>query len=191
MQIMLFIQKALSGNPQTKKCKDCKESFPLDCFGDSGNGYKKSYCRDCASKRSSKWNKENNTRYRKNLKSFYDKNPDYRYENHKEWCENNRDRISEYGKERWIKVGRRFRKHKIGLISRFGPFCQFCKKIDSWDDQLQVDHIHPLAKEDSYIGDINEFENAQLLCKTCNVKKYDRMIPSFQNRNLWFRLYVK
>lgn len=43
----------------------------------------------------------------------------------------------------------------------------------------QVDHIHPYSKRDSYFkgaDKINEIDNLQLLCPSCNLKKYDKVI---------------
>lgn len=38
-------------------------------------------------------------------------------------------------------------------------------------EKLEIDHIHPVSKKG-----LNEFSNLQVLCKTCNIRKSDKII---------------
>jgi len=50
-------------------------------------------------------------------------------------------------------------------INRNEKFCSYCKS----STELQVDHIIPLVK-----GGVDELENLQYLCSTCNLSKHGK-----------------
>jgi superfamily II DNA or RNA helicase len=54
----------------------------------------------------------------------------------------------------------------------FGGICQNCNDIlDFHHDEWEVDHIHPFSK-----GGQTSIKNAQLLCKSCNQKKGNKIM---------------
>lgn len=68
------------------------------------------------------------------------------------------------------KEKRRYISRKIRefIFNLFNSKCNFCGSAD----KLEVDHIYPFSK-----GGSNDKENLQLLCKPCNLKKFNK-IPS-------------
>lgn len=109
-------------------------------------------------------------------KQYYRKNRDREIQTSTEWLKQNSDRRNQYKRERWSKVsGHSYQRHKRVLELAYGSLCQLCQQEFDLDD-LQVDHIHPIAKMDTYAGDdIHEYVNLQLLCKPCNISKGDRI----------------
>ena len=76
-----------------------------------------------------------------------------------------------------------YRRHRRVLEMAYGPVCQLCGKIHESSDTLTVDHIHPVARMESYIGvrdgwpdGINSYANLQLACRSCNSAKGDRLL---------------
>lgn len=55
---------------------------------------------------------------------------------------------------------------KAKVFARCDFKCVYC----SSEDNLQIDHIIPITK-----GGGDEIENLQILCKTCNVKKSNKL----------------
>ena len=51
------------------------------------------------------------------------------------------------------------------LIQNGEAKCAYCGSTDN----LQIDHIKPIAR-----GGTNDFDNLQILCKSCNCRKSDR-----------------
>ena len=76
--------------------------------------------------------------------------------------------------------GVNYRRRAWFLAARDGWRCNTargwgCGK-DLSDCAFEVDHIHPVARADSYVGcDINEDANLQLLCPKCNGRKGDKV----------------
>lgn len=52
------------------------------------------------------------------------------------------------------------------VMSKHGAKCSYCDSIDD----LTIDHITPIAK-----GGKNEIDNLQVLCRSCNCQKGDRL----------------
>ena len=56
---------------------------------------------------------------------------------------------------------------------------KFSEKHILGDEVAAIDHIHPFSKRDYYIHGsekINELENLQALCLSCNLKKSDKTV---------------
>lgn len=51
------------------------------------------------------------------------------------------------------------------LTNKYGVICANCGSTDN----LQIDHIKPIAR-----GGTNNFDNLQILCRSCNCRKSDR-----------------
>lgn len=61
------------------------------------------------------------------------------------------------------------------LVRAYGAKCAYCGKRK----RLDIDHIHPVSK-----GGYTCFQNLQLLCRTCNLKKGDKL-PHEIGHILW------
>lgn len=70
---------------------------------------------------------------------------------------------------------------RFGVLKRQKWKCNLCgqtlkfNKYSKWEGQItHIDHIHPYSKRNSYIKGpsfINEPENLQALCPSCNLSK--------------------
>lgn len=117
-----------------KNCTGCGESLPLNQFrsrGGSKSHLKKSRCNTCL------------------------------YKQHKQWSEENIDKISIYReKDKW-NLRKRCQRHNISVSEFMSVYneqdcsCAICKKEISIEDSA-IDHNH----------DSGEFRG--VLCKTCN-----------------------
>jgi hypothetical protein len=58
------------------------------------------------------------------------------------------------------------------LLQELGNECQICHKVFNLAD-LQVDHCYPLSG-----GGKNEWDNIQLLCRSCNISKHTKIFIS-------------
>jgi hypothetical protein len=58
-------------------------------------------------------------------------------------------------------------KTKYEVFLRFKSTCNYCGSRE----KLEIDHIHPYSK-----GGGSNIENLQLLCKTCNIKKSNKLL---------------
>ena len=63
------------------------------------------------------------------------------------------------------------------LKQKFNYKCACCGRSES-DVQLTVDHIIPLAR-----GGTNYLDNLQILCKSCNSRKRDRILVQPEVKN--------
>jgi hypothetical protein len=61
---------------------------------------------------------------------------------------------------------RKHAKHKWTVFKRDGFKCVMC----GYDEDLEVDHITPFSK-----GGTDDLENLQTLCKTCNIRKGNKI----------------
>lgn len=124
-------------------------------------------------------NKESENEYskrysQKNAESLKEKNKQYR----------NSDKGREVSYKRSLK--RRSYKHKVQftpherseILERDNWTCQYCnitvhdRHTGDWNtpDKAHIDHIVPLSK-----GGSSELNNLQVLCRTCNLSKNDKL----------------
>ncbi len=71
-----------------------------------------------------------------------------------------------------IQSGKEYREAIITfLFERDGPTCDECgRSLLTWGGPIDIDHIVPRAK-----GGLNRLDNFQLLHKSCNSAKRDRL----------------
>lgn len=61
---------------------------------------------------------------------------------------------------------------KLKLAARDGAKCRYCHATDN----LHIDHINPVSKyQNRGFNDVNEIDNLQLLCQSCNLKKSNKI----------------
>jgi 5-methylcytosine-specific restriction endonuclease McrA len=58
------------------------------------------------------------------------------------------------------------RNQRDRVYARDGHLCRHCGATA----YLEIDHIHPVSK-----GGTNDLENLQVLCQTCNLKKFNHV----------------
>jgi len=185
-----------------KTCSKCKKEKSLIEFGklsSSSDGLKRR-CKKCANKAIREWNKNNpdkskaiSKRSRKNnnkTRQKWDaKNRAKINKQAREWRSRNKDKVSAQAKK-WRKnnphkraiqhINRRALKNnvvndytakdRIATLSVFNNQCFLCKSTDN----LCVDHHYPLSK-----GNGLSLNNAVVLCRSCNSKKYNRSPEEF------------
>lgn len=127
------------------------------------------------------WHNENKERVNENSRNWSKRNKKKRAEHRKKWRMNNKDKIYSYGlKRRSYKQKVSFVTHeRIEILERYNYTCQCCgirvhdRSTGHWNtpDKAHIDHIIPVSK-----GGNSELDNLQLLCRTCNLSKSDKII---------------
>jgi 5-methylcytosine-specific restriction endonuclease McrA len=188
-----------------KTCTLCKDQKLLDCFGKdkTKKDGKRSWCLDCTnSNRMARYiphprqilAKEERLRNdRKSKQNWYELNKEKANRRIQEWKNRNREHCRETNRL-WIKNNpekardnSRLQAHrrrcringKVTIIewqqilSRLGNKCLacYCAAEETKEGYLTIDHIIPLSK-----GGQNSINNIQPLCKTCNLRKYTKII---------------
>lgn len=183
-----------------KVCTKCKEEKSFEEF------YKDKQKKDglcCSCKTCIKeFRQQNEDDIRKQSKKYYQKNYEKIREKRKdyfaEYRKNNRKLLREKGKEyrqtergketnyrkklkrRSYKANVEFKPHKRKeILKRNNWTCQYCgikvhdKRSGNWNtpDKAHIDHIIPISK-----GGNSELSNLQVLCRTCNLSKSDKVV---------------
>ena len=95
-----------------------------------------------------------------------------------QWQYENMESVLARNAKRQKELGTGYRKSKKFLFESFGNVCQMCKEEFEYDE-LQVDHIWPFSKKEMFMINISSMANLQLLCKSCNPKKGNRLPEHF------------
>lgn len=173
-----------------KQCTKCKETKAFDNFHQNKKGDKfglHSHCKECRrldrrlsyikySDKYAEWNSRwnmNNPEKRKEYDINRDKNK--RYRKHREWILSHPEKKSMYDKKykhsKSTNGGVLDRYTQELLFMIFGNICCKCKSKTN----ITIDHIKPVSK-----GGSNFIYNLQLLCRSCNSSKGNRIIIDYR-----------
>jgi 5-methylcytosine-specific restriction endonuclease McrA len=160
--------------------KKCPNGHTSERYTKTGN------CCECLLLNANKWRANNphkvklyskkyhvDNRDDRNLKSrlWHSSNKDKHKQLNKEWHEKNKtSRVIHEAKRRALKksIGGSFTKKDINLILyKQKNQCVYCNVNISTG--FHIDHIKPISK-----GGDNSKENIQVLCKRCNLSKYNK-----------------
>ena len=124
------------------------------------------------------------------MREYYKKNKDKIRLYIMDWQRNNPDRISNYRTNTNFK--RRSKEFKVDfkpferkeLLERDNWTCKCCgikvhdRSTGNWNtpDKAHIDHIIPISK-----GGNSEPSNLQILCRTCNLTKSDKLVLQLNN----------
>lgn len=118
--------------------------------------------------KAAKYQRDNPEQARRSTKKWTEANPEKKYE----WSVRNSLRLRQYCHMRRsrIKGGEQLTEEFIGQLMRDQDnSCNACRV--SFDEApMQLDHIIPLSK-----GGVHAWHNVQLLCRSCNCSKTDKM----------------
>ena len=144
------------GDIQTKKCTKCGKEKPTTLFNfKEGRKRLRPSCKECDSKVSSRWYRENKDRVRARCHEWYKENKEKSAEYTKKWREANRERA------RFLSLSNR-RKRLYGIskeqyaqmVADAGGVCAICRR--PFSGYPNIDHDH-------HTGAVRE-----LLCSQCN-----------------------
>ena len=111
-------------------------------------------------------------------KKWRKEHPNNCKESQKKWRGKNMDRVIFLNEERRTRKKEAIGNFTFGewelLKKQYGYCCPSCRKCEP-EIKLTIDHIVPLSK-----GGSNYIENIQPLCRSCNSKKYVKVIK-YQN----------
>jgi 5-methylcytosine-specific restriction endonuclease McrA len=179
-----------------KTCYSCKETKSLDDFhrNKTRSDGRTSRCKVCQKRLSKEYREKNSDKISETNKSYRENNSDRLREYQREWVKENRDRVNENNKRyRQTEKGkelayrknmkRRSHKHRVYfrphhrkvILDRDSWKCRCCgvdvhDRRDNTPDKAHIDHIVPISK-----GGNSEPDNLQVLCRTCNLSKADKI----------------
>ncbi len=118
--------------------------------------------------RTSKYQKENPEQARLSTKKWTEANLDKKYD----WGARNRLKLRQYCHKRrvLVKGWEELTEEMIGQMMRDQDNCCNACHISFDEAPMQLDHIIPLSK-----GGLHAAHNIQLLCRSCNCAKTDKM----------------
>lgn len=156
---------------KTGQCVDCK-NISTNEWKEKNKEWFPEHCRKYARQRQQK----NRNLFAQKCKEWRLKNPEKQKQLNKDWKSRNPEsrRVHE-AKRRALKkksCGSYSVKDVKGLIENQYGVCVYCK--ESIVDKYHVDHKTPLSR-----GGSNELDNIQILCPTCNQRKYNKTHDEF------------
>jgi len=175
----------------TKVCTVCGKEKDLSEFNwkNRAKGYRKSACRECTTKADAQWKAANidhvrqkDAEYRAKRRmelvekqhKWREANPDRYRQIHSKWKRNNKDTVNALTHKRRAQIaggeGSYTAADWEAIKQRQDYRCLFCGKREP-DITLTVDHIVPVSQGGSSYPD-----NLQGLCKSCNSKKWKRIM---------------
>lgn len=174
----------------SKRCTKCGETKSFSDFTkdkSKKSGYC-SWCKECHSELSAKWNRLHPEKVKESLRKWLSENIEkrrqysrekqkqYGYkpnpEIHRKWKRNHPEKISQYNRNR--RASRKGSEGNISadewnnVVSRYGNKCLCCGATNI---KLTLDHVIPLST-----GGTHTIDNVQPLCTSCNSRKRDRQI---------------
>lgn len=142
-----------------KKCTKCEEVRPLEDFHSKGGDMKRSDCKVCANK---------------HRRERYSKNPGGTARRRAELKRTNPEKVKEDDK-RWRERKRKTPPLPPKLRAAVLEAYSQCARCETTDD-LTVDHIKPISA-----GGTNDWDNLQVLCLSCNCRKWTKEIDYRKN----------
>jgi len=172
-----------------KRCAMCSKWKPLDAFPHANNRKaigshgRQAYCSPCNLKKSNEWTLKNPEAKKRHRSQFYwrdaekhrakkrELSPQQRAEKNaktRAWRKANMGKVLAWNKLRIHRkraAGDGPDRWDLGwLICHQDARCTYCKEM--LPDRKHLDHKTPISR-----GGLNELENMQWLCPTCNMKK--------------------
>ncbi len=157
-----YSRKYRKEHPEWKKesNRKWKEKYP-DYWKEYWRKYHKKYPRKSRNRQAEK-------------RIYYQRNKEYFLSKCREWRSKNREKSRHQVKSYKVRKKNAIGSHTLDewetLKVKYGWTCPDCKKREP-EIILTEDHIIPLSK-----GGLNNIENIQPLCRSCNSKKGDRII---------------
>jgi hypothetical protein len=177
-----------------KVCNDCNENKPYSEFyaqektnakGESYTYYPP-YCKECASKRASKYQRDNPEWTKSYAKKIYrrkkqyfkekayrwkDKNEEYARSTQREWRRSHPDRIKEYREETLFHKKHEISGDELNELYRYADSnCMYCGISEELAIEKYKQRLH---KDHAYNEGSNGIDNCILACKSCNSSKRD------------------
>lgn len=183
-----------------KICSKCGENKSLsDFYFRKDTGTHRKECKSCVRSRSIKYHHNHrddvNARHRDYFKVYFEENKEHINKKNREYWIDKREEKQLYDKDyRQSEKGRdvayrrdmkrrssihavKFKPHqRVELLNRDNWVCQCCgvkvhDNKESTPTKAEIDHIIPISK-----GGTSEPDNLQVLCRTCNRSKADKIL---------------
>lgn len=177
-----------------KICRECGcRKLTTDFYKDTrASDGLRCYCKECCQARDRKRRalngnairakkraryKDNKERINQECREFYAKNREKCLAASKVWAEKNKDKIRLHSQNRRVREssqrGRIPKDYWQFMISVYGDKCMnpSCQYPQTKNNYLTLDHVVPLIK-----GGLHDISNFQILCKSCNSSKSDKII---------------
>ncbi len=165
LDILLFCKDKQTNSGFHCWCKSCRTKSRMEWFYKNKDKHHKSW---------RKWYIKNREMQLIKNKKYREKNYDKVYESIKKWRKENKEKVMQYEANR--KALSRGSEGKISYLDwkwmkeKYFYLCLSCFKREP-EIKLTQDHVVPISK-----GGNNTIDDIQPLCKSCNSKKYTKII---------------